>query len=207
MMRVVFLCAGLMSVAAGGALLGSTGGNTAEKSLRNAMGIAVDSSGAIYVAILGEDVVQVYDSSGEFKRLFSVDAGLGGFHLRMRAEDVLEVTTYRTRMVYRFDSAGKLLSAEKVKHVFYPTDITRFGTAKTLSGIRYALRPRDRAIIKIDPDGTESRFVEQSWWPWALAGAFPPLMVTAVGATHLIIAATMRESWLRLIMRASNDAE
>lgn len=192
--RIGLACIGLMFVVSGLTSFVQTGGSTAEKSLTTAFGIAVDSHGRVYVGIVGNSIVQVYAPDGTFERTIPIAAQNGIFRLRVAEGDVLEVATVRNEMLHRFDADGRLLHSQRSKSAYEEFGSATEGTVVSASGTRYVLR--DRAIIQVGADGTESRLVDQSWWPWAIAGNVPPLVVIAAGVVQLAVAATLRVSWL-----------
>jgi hypothetical protein len=116
------------------------------------------------------------------------------FRIRIVENDVLEVATVRNRMLYRFDLGGTLLSTERSEGAYDEFGAEGEWSAVDLSGARYVLKPR--AIVRISRGGTQTAFVKQDWWPWALAGHIPPVAIVAFGAFQLIVAMGLSPSWI-----------
>lgn len=195
--RFGLVCTGLIFVVTGLASFLQTGESTAEKSLTTAFGIAVDSHGRMYTGIVGHSAVQVYAPNGAFERITPIAAQQGVFRLRIAEGDVLEVATVRNAMLYRFDAGGELIQSERSEDAYEEFGAANEGVAVDTSGTRYVLG--DRAITKVTADGSQTQLVDQGWWPWAVAGNVPPLVLIAAGAVQLVIAATLRASWLHWI--------
>jgi hypothetical protein len=117
--------------------------------------------------------------------------------LRIAEGDVLEVATVRNNMLYRFDAGGELIQSERSEDAYEEFGAANEGVAVGASGTRYVLE--GRAITKVAADGSRTWLVDQGWWPWALAGNVPPLVLIAAGVVQLIVAATLRASWLHWI--------
>ena len=197
LLRVVLACTGLLFVVTGLTSFLQTGSSTAEKSLTTAFGIAVDSRGRVYTGIIADSAVQVYAPDGAFERIIPIAAQRGVFRLRIAEGDVLEVATVRNNMLYRFDAGGELIQSERSEDAYEEFGAANEGVAVGASGTRYVLE--GRAITKVAADGSRTWLVDQGWWPWALAGNVPPLVLIAAGVVQLIVAATLRASWLHWI--------
>lgn len=159
-------------------------------------GIAVDSTGHIYLAIHGYSRIQVYDRYSYFLKGWFVETGGGHFDIWTDDNDQLHAVISRPDTQDTFDPNGQLLERKKIKSFEeYSLLSERAGGLKEQDnfGNTYfikspTLSPR---IIKRTANGEESVLIKDPIYYWVVESPFPAWLVGAFGFFMMFILKTI----------------
>ena len=133
--------------------------------LSDLSGIAIDSSGCIYLAVEGYSRIQVYTSNGDFIRSWHVRSAGGAFRIRMDENNLLHAVLVRPDLYDVFDTNGQLVESRKIKSAAEELRLLKearglekkdaYGNTYLIENLRWSSR-----VVKISPDGKRSVFVK-----------------------------------------------
>ncbi len=178
--------------------------------LGEVQGIAVDSTGRIYLAIHGYSRIQVYDRYGYFLKGWFVKTGGGHFDIWTDGNDHVHAVISRPDTHDIFDSNGQLLERKKIKSFeeysllderagglndqdnFYNTYFIKSPT----------LFPR---IIKRTANGEEFILIKDPIYYWIVESPLPAWFVGALGLFMLFILKTLIEKKVEVSVTNTNQ--
>ncbi len=150
-------------------------------------GIAVDSSGNIYIGEGERDCIQVYDSKGSFQYGFRFPTGSGRFTFGIDGDQV-HIVTARTHAYFVFDQ-GELSYSEKnidenrseqLQETYHMSDENQF----TAGGNTYAIRSLNTVSVKDGATGqTEKIRLNAPLWPFSV---FVFWFIAAMGLVPIV---------------------
>jgi hypothetical protein len=157
-------------------------------------GIAVDSSGRVYLALDAYQRIQVYDSQGNFVEGRLITAASGTFNIWIDAHDYLHAVIARKHLHQVFDLKGQLLKSTPI--MSSQEEIQLFKTAGGLQGTdafgnSYLLQKTSwhSKVLKSTPKDETIIFVEDSFPELLLRTPQPNLMLGLTAFIMTIILA------------------
>jgi hypothetical protein len=198
--RVVCAAVGGVALLLGIACLLTPQSRSERVPLHTAFGIAVDSSGRIYVGTLADSSIHVYSQKGLLKMSIPVDAARGLFRFRIEPAEALQVATIRNEMLYSFSLDGELIASSSSETAY--TELGGANERRAVDPVTGAVvELHARSILRVSPDGTREEVVRQSWWPSAVTAMLPAPVLVALGVLHVLVAITLRDRSIRWVER------
>lgn len=150
-------------------------------------GIAVDSSGNLYIGEGERDCIQVYDSKGSFQYGFRFPTGSGWFTFGI-ADDKIHIVTARTHVCFVFDQ-GELSYSEKdidenrseeLQKTYHMTD----GNVFTAGDKTYRIQSFNTVSVKDGSTGEKEKIhLNAPLWPFSV---FVFWFIAAVGLVPIV---------------------
>jgi hypothetical protein len=136
-------------------------------------GIAIDSTGHVYIGSQFYGRIQRYDPGGNYQNGFFVENGGGKFDLWVDLQDNIHVLAYRTNKHFVYSPSGQLIgwSAEQCS-------IKRNGESSTVEseGAVFEIRNSSTWPYIVRQRGVEATvLIRDDFWLWSLAGPFPAI--------------------------------
>jgi hypothetical protein len=175
-----FMVIGFLSFT-GSFIIASWGGNMfmeTELPLGNPTGIAMDSTGRVYVGSHSYRRVQRYSADGQFERAWHVPVGKGEWRMSIDGAERLRLVV-GNRSFYHIDDNGRLVKVKKLassrsnSHLRQRTHRVRRG--------RYYLHRFPVRVICREPGGPERTVVSQGFFMTLITAPFPAWIIFAVG--------------------------
>lgn len=174
-------CGFLLGIGAAGGRVNS--GNVLKRPLNEKNGLAVDSSGFIYIGEGESGSIQVYDGSGHFQYAIGFPTGGAGWFAFGLEDDRLHVVTARTDSYFIFDN-GKLVYTEEdisyersvqLQEQYHMSDSNRFESGGMIYRISFlntvtARDPSTGQIRRIHLNAPVWPFPIFAFWMFAAAG-------------------------------------
>lgn len=125
-----------------------------ELPLRNASGLAVDSRGQVYCALVRDGVVQVYGGEGTFLRSFKVPGNPSWFEIRIDDQGSLEVADIGAHRLHVLSDSGEVLESVPASESGGRYEEFAFDVRKSASDASGATLRIDKGkLVRELPDG------------------------------------------------------
>lgn len=159
-----------------------------EMPLSQVNGIAVDSTGNVYVGSRKYSRIQVYSREGAFLRGFYLGRNIKGVDFRFRVNEADEVEVYGlgVEILCVFDRAGMRARRTDVGHIPF-SPVSCVGT-NDADGNSYSLAANSWAmarVLKTDKNGYTRPLIVQPWFLTAIKQPFPAFALGGVAVLGL----------------------
>jgi hypothetical protein len=115
--------------------------------------MAIDSNGNIYISLAQYGVIQVYDSTGQFKTFWDVETIGGLFRVDIKTNDLIAIYPARLEKKYVYSTTGRFISlqsapeSDSIFRIRRKYSLDRFGNQYRIVGFYPTIQKNNENIV------------------------------------------------------------